>query len=178
MNIVWIILATVVLVNTAVIIAIAKMRTDTFPKNVRDRLLNNMDKLENGLKELSQNSIQADATPDSHRDTISEVQEPTPYPSGIDFPELEQTMRIGMAENIYRDVYLREPVDIFRASQGKAVFIRPEYHHRIMLLLNADDGKCSTFIGFLDNVLSEHFNLNADSINGIIASRYKNPDSL
>ena len=33
-----------------------------------------------------------------------------------------------------------------------------------MLLLNADDGKCSTFIGFLDNVLSEHFNLNADSI--------------
>ncbi len=47
-----------------------------------------------------------------------------------------------------------------------------------MLLLNADDGKCSTFIGFLDNVLSEHFNLNADSINGIIASRYKNPDSL
>ena len=59
-----------------------------------------------------------------------------------------------------------------------AVFIRPEYHHRIMLLLNADDGKCSTFIGFLDNVLSEHFNLNADSINGIIASRYKNPDSL
>jgi len=88
------------------------------------------------------------------------------------------TLKTDMAKNIYKEIYLREPVDIFRASQGKAVFIRPEYHHRIMLLLNADDGKCSTFIGFLDNVLSEHFNLNADSINGIIASRYKNPDSL
>lgn len=43
MNIVWIILAAFVLINTAVIIAIAKMRADTFPKSVRERLLDNMD---------------------------------------------------------------------------------------------------------------------------------------
>lgn len=173
MNIVWIILAAFVLINTAVIIAIAKMRADTFPKSVRERLLDNMDKLEKGLKELSQHSIHADASTDSHRDAI-----PEPDSRGFDLTELEQTLKTDMAKNIYKEIFLREPVDIFRASQGKAVFIRPEYHHRIMLLLNADDGKCSTFIGFLDNVLSEHFNLNADSINGIIASRYKNPDSL
>lgn len=173
MNIVWIILAAFVLINTAVIIAIAKMRADTFPKSVRERLLDNMDKLEKGLTELSQHSIHADASTDNHRDAI-----PEPDSRGFDLTELEQTLETDMAKNIYKEIYLREPVDIFRASQGKAVFIRPEYHHRIMLLLNADDGKCSTFIGFLDNVLSEHFNLNADSINGIIASRYKNPDSL
>lgn len=173
MNIVWIILAAFVLINTAVIIAIAKMRADTFPKSVRERLLDNMDKLEKGLKELSQHSINTDASTDSHRDAM-----PEPDSRGFDLTELEQTLKTDMAKNIYKEIYLREPVDIFRASQGKAVFIRPEYHHRIMLLLNADDGKCSTFIGFLDNVLSEHFNLNADSINGIIASRYKNPDSL
>jgi len=173
MNIVWIILATVVLINTAVIIAIARMKTDTFPKNVRERLLNNMDKLEKGLKELSQTSIYADASTDSQRDAI-----PEPDSRGFDLTELEQTLKTDMAKNIYKEIYLREPVDIFRASQGKAVFIRPEYHHRIMLLLNADDGKCSTFIGFLDNVLSEHFNLNADSINGIISSRYKQTDIL
>ena len=62
MNIVWIILAAFVLINTAVIIAIAKMRADTFPKSVRERLLDNMDKLEKGLKELSQHSIHADAS--------------------------------------------------------------------------------------------------------------------
>lgn len=98
--------------------------------------------------------------------------------SDVSFEDIEAAMRNVYFSESYKDTFLREPEKTFRASTGKQVNIRLEYHRSILQLLGAAGSDCSTLTGFLDNVLKDHFKIYGRDIEGIIKSRYVNTESL
>lgn len=98
--------------------------------------------------------------------------------SDVSFEDIEAAMRNVYFSESYKDTFLHEPEKTFRASTGKQVSIRLEYHRSILQLLGAAGCDCSTLIGFLDNVLKDHFKIYGHDIEGIIKSRYVNTESL
>ena len=101
-----------------------------------------------------------------------------PMAQGLSFDEIETAIENACASVLYRDTFLHEPEKAFRASTGKQVNIRPEYHRNILLILEAAECDCSTLTGFLDNVLAHHFKNYVNNIGKIINSRFTNPENL
>lgn len=97
---------------------------------------------------------------------------------GLAFEEIEAAIENACAPELYKDTFLHEPEKAFRASTGKQVNIRQEYHRNILLILEAAGCDCATLTGFLDNVLAHHFKNYGSNIGKIINSRYLNPESL
>ncbi len=57
-----------------------------------------------------------------------------------------------------------------KARIGKVVYIRPEYHtmiNKIIMIIGNDD---NTIFGYLDNVLTEHFNNHKQEIDQLYRS--------
>lgn len=98
--------------------------------------------------------------------------------SDVSFEDIEAAMRNVYFSESYKDTFLHEPEKTFRASTGKQVSIRLEYHRNILQILGAAGCDCSTLTGFLDNVLNDHFKIYGRDIEGIIKSRYVNTESL
>ena len=101
-----------------------------------------------------------------------------PMAQGLSFDEIETAIENACASDLYKDTFLHEPEKAFRASTGKQVNIRPEYHRNILLILEAAECDCSTLTGFLDNVLAHHFKNYVNNIGKIINSRFTNPENL
>ena len=101
-----------------------------------------------------------------------------PMAQGLSFDEIETAIENACASDLYKDTFLHEPEKAFRASTGKQVNIRPEYHRKILLILEAAECDCSTLTGFLDNVLAHHFKNYVNNIGKIINSRFTNPKNL
>lgn len=101
-----------------------------------------------------------------------------PMAQGLSFDEIETAIENACASDLYKDTFLHEPEKAFRASTGKQVNIRPEYHRNILLILEAAECDCSTLTGFLDNVLAHHFKNYVNNIGKIINSRFTNPKNL
>lgn len=102
----------------------------------------------------------------------------TPIPQELSSEEMESTFESVPIADLYKDAFLHETENPFRATSGKQVCIRKGYHRVITMLLESAECPCSTITGFIDNVLSDHFNMNRDSIEAIITSRYVNKKSL
>lgn len=101
-----------------------------------------------------------------------------PMPQELSSEEMESTFESVPIADLYKDAFLHETENPFRATSGKQVCIRKGYHRVITMLLESAECPCSTITGFIDNVLSDHFNMNRDSIEAIITSRYVNKKSL
>lgn len=101
-----------------------------------------------------------------------------PLTEGLAFEEIEAAIENACAPELYKDTFLHEPEKAFRASTGKQVNIRPEYHRNILLILEAAGCDCVTLTGFIDNVLAPHFKNYGCNIGKIINSRFTNPESL
>ena len=101
-----------------------------------------------------------------------------PLTEGVAFEEIEAAIENACGPELYKDIFLHEPEKAFRASTGKQVNIRPEYHRNILLILEAAGCDCVTLTGFLDNVLAHHFKNYGCNIGKIINSRFTNPESL
>lgn len=101
-----------------------------------------------------------------------------PMAQGLSFDEIETAIENACTSDLYKDTFLHEPEKAFRASTGKQVNIRPEYHRNILLILEAAECDCSTLTGFLDNVLAHHFKNYGNNIGKIINSRFTNPENL
>lgn len=101
-----------------------------------------------------------------------------PLTEGVAFEEIEAAIENACGPELYKDTFLHEPEKAFRASTGKQVNIRPEYHRNILLILEAAGSDCVTLTGFLDNVLAHHFKNYGNNIGKIINSRFINPESL
>lgn len=101
-----------------------------------------------------------------------------PMAQGLSFDEIETAIKNACASDLYKDTFLHEPEKAFRASTGKQVNIRPEYHRNILLILEAAECDCSTLTGFLDNVLAHHFKNYGNNIGKIINSRFTNTENL
>ena len=101
-----------------------------------------------------------------------------PMAQGLSFDEIETAIENACASDLYKDTFLHEHEKAFRASTGKQVNIRPEYHRNILLILEAAECDCSTLTGFLDNVLAHHFKNYVNNIGKIINSRFTNPENL
>lgn len=101
-----------------------------------------------------------------------------PKAQGLSFEEIEAAIENACGPELYKDTFLHEPEKAFRASTGKQVNIRPEYHRNILLILEAAGCDCVTLTGFLDNVLAHHFKNYGNNIGKIINSRSINPESL
>lgn len=101
-----------------------------------------------------------------------------PQAEGLAFEEIEAAIENACGPELYKDTFLHEPEKAFRASTGKQVNIRPEYHRNILLILEAAGCDCVTLTGFLDNVLAHHFKNYGSNIGKIINSRFINPESL
>ncbi len=134
--------------------------------------------------------------------TVSDIQEPTqiqsiaddaitgestygeegdrdnPMPQELSSEEMESAFESVPIADLYKDAFLHETENPFRTTSGKQVCIRKGYHRVITMLLESAECPCSTITGFIDNVLSDHFNMNRDSIEAIITSRYINQKSL
>lgn len=102
----------------------------------------------------------------------------TPMPQELSSEEMESMFESVPIADLYKDAFLHETENPFRATSGKQVCIRKGYHRVITMLLESAECPCSTITGFIDNVLSDHFNMNRDSIEAIITSRYVNKKSL
>lgn len=101
-----------------------------------------------------------------------------PMPQESSSEEMESVFESVPIADLYKDAFLHETENPFRSTSGKQVCIRKGYHRVITMLLESAECPCSTITGFIDNVLSDHFNMNRDSIEAIITSRYVNQKSL
>lgn len=101
-----------------------------------------------------------------------------PMPQELSSEEMESAFESIPIADLYKDAFLHETENPFRTTSGKQVCIRKGYHKVITMLLESAECPCSTITGFIDNVLSDHFNMNRDSIEAIMTSRYVNQKSL
>lgn len=101
-----------------------------------------------------------------------------PMPQELSPEEMESAFESVPIADLYKDAFLHETENPFKVTSGKQVCIRKGYHKVITMLLESAECPCSTITGFIDNVLSDHFNMNRDSIEAIITSRYVNQKSL
>lgn len=101
-----------------------------------------------------------------------------PMPQELSSEEMESAFESIPIVDLYKDAFLHDPENPFRSSSGKQVCIRKGYHMVITMLLESAECPCSTITGFIDNVLSDHFNMHRESVEEIIKSRYVNSKSL
>lgn len=176
---------------------------DTFRKNIpqmsEEFVSDVKPAIDSYIKERFEAYIQASA---AVMPTVSDIQEPTqiqsiaddaitgestygeegdrdnPMPQELSSEEMESTFESVPIADLYKDAFLHETENPFRTTSGKQVCIRKGYHRVITMLLESAECPCSTITGFIDNVLSDHFNMNRDSIEAIITSRYVNQKSL
>lgn len=99
-----------------------------------------------------------------------------PLANGLSYDDIEKVLGQVLTEDTYKRTFLRHPQNMFRASNGKQVSIREEYHKTLMWLLNAGAGECNTFTGFLDNLLAEHFITHGETIRNIVKSSNNIPE--
>lgn len=99
-----------------------------------------------------------------------------PLANGLSYNDIEKVFDQVFTEDTYKRTFLRHPQNMFRASTGKQVSIREEYHKTLMWLLNAGAGECNTFTGFLDNLLAEHFITHGETIRNIVKSSNNIPE--
>ena len=176
---------------------------DTFRKNIpqmsEEFVSDVKPAIDSYIRERVEAYIQASA---AVMPTVTDIQEPTqiqsltddaitgestygeegdrdnPMPQELSSEEMESTFESVPLADLYKDAFLHETENPFRATSGKQVCIRKGYHRVITMLLESAECPCSTITGFIDNVLSDHFNMNRDSIEAIITSRYVNKKSL
>lgn len=189
----YILLIAIVIANVFLFFSVKRNRSaskngnDTPPElqeviNLVKNDVKELNEIINNLKVSSQPPIQLmpGAIPFSDVDIndVSFADESEPIASGISIAEIEEAMRNRFDESVYRSTYLHDPVNLFKASNGKQVYIRADYHRKISFLLSAAECGCNTITGFLDNLLTEHFSRNSASVNTILDSRYKNANSI
>ena len=176
---------------------------DTFRKNIpqmsEEFVSDVKPAIDSYIRERVEAYIQASA---AVMPTVTDIQEPTqiqsltddaitgestygeegdrdnPMPQELSSEEMGSTFESVPIADLYKDAFLHETENPFRATSGKQVCIRKGYHRVITMLLESAECPCSTITGFIDNVLSDHFNMNRDSIEAIITSRYVNKKSL
>lgn len=173
---------------------------DSFPKMTEEFVSDVTPAIDSYIKERVEAYIQANAI---NIPTVTDIQEPDPIretvdnfgtdrvqcggesapdympkAQGLSFDEIETAIENACGPELYKDTFLHEPEKAFRASTGKQVNIRPEYHRNILLILEAAGCDCVTLTGFLDNVLAHHFKNYGCNIGKIINSRFTNPESL
>jgi hypothetical protein len=176
---------------------------DTFRKNIpqmsEEFVSDVKPAIDSYIRERVEAYIQASA---AVMPTVTDIQEPTqiqsltddaitgestygeegdrdnPMPQELSSEEMESTFESVPLADLYKDAFLHETENPFRTTSGKQVCIRKGYHRVITMLLESAECPCSTITGFIDNVLSDHFNMNRDSIEAIITSRYVNKKSL
>lgn len=176
---------------------------DTFRKNIpqmsEEFVSNVKPAIDSYIRERVEAYIQASA---AVMPTVSDIQEQTqiqsiaddaitgestygeegdrdnPMPQELSSEEMESAFESVPIADLYKDAFLHETENPFKATSGKQVCIRKGYHRVITMLLESAECPCSTITGFIDNVLSDHFNMNRDSIEAIITSRYVNQKSL
>lgn len=172
---------------------------DSFPKMTEEFVSDVTPAIDSYIKERVEAYIQASAVV---MPTVTDFQEQTPIqsrpdnaksgsstygeegdrdnpmPQELSSEEIESAFEAVPIADLYKDAFLHETENPFRTTSGKQVCIRKGYHRVITMLLESAECPCSTITGFIDNVLSDHFNMNRDSIEAIITSRYVNQKSL
>lgn len=68
----------------------------------------------------------------------------------------------------YKKMFLHEPCNQFLARTGKQVVIRESYHSVISHLVDTTGSDCRSIFGFIDNVLTDHFQKHGDSVKEIL----------
>lgn len=70
----------------------------------------------------------------------------------------------------YRSRFLKDP-DV-KARTGKLVYVRKEYHERIQRIIQVIGENDGSIYGFVDNVLTEHFERHKDEISELYKESY------
>ena len=109
-----------------------------------------------GDSKKDKESKESQAEPEIHA-----VENPEPVASGQkagDNPESlkeENRRRRGKAQD-YESLFIREAGGI-TAREGKTVYIRKQYHDRILKIVQVIGGNNLSLFSYLDNVLEHHF---------------------
>ncbi len=107
-----------------------------------------------------------------------DIRHDMPMTQGLSFEDIEAVIEKACSPELYKDTFLHEPERKFRASAGKQVNIRPEYHRSILMILESAGCDCVTLTGFLDNVLAYHFKNYGCNIRKIINTRHIDTEGL
>lgn len=70
----------------------------------------------------------------------------------------------------YRSRFLKDP-DV-KAKTGKLVYVRKEYHERIQRIIQVIGENDGSIYGFVDNVLTEHFERHRTEIEALYEAEY------
>jgi hypothetical protein len=101
------------------------------------------------------------AVPVPSKEKEPEKQEKAIEPVPEQPKEENRTKRAGQQE--YESLFIRES-DLPPARFGKSVYIRKEYHDRISQIISVIGGNDVSLFGYIDNVLTHHFENFGDEI--------------
>ncbi|MBS9767097.1 MAG: DUF3408 domain-containing protein [Flavobacteriaceae bacterium] len=71
----------------------------------------------------------------------------------------------------YKDIYLQGTN--FTAREGKTVYVREEYHKKLLQIVQTIGGNKVAISDLLDNILESHFSKNKKKINEEFEKNYK-----
>ncbi|MEA4808699.1 hypothetical protein SDC9_32317 [bioreactor metagenome] len=108
--------------------------------------------------------------PELERKTVPEVAatEPVREPE----PPKEESRRRKSKEQEYETLFFKESA--IKTRSGKVVYIRKEYHDRILKIVRVIGENEFSLFAYLDNILEHHFNTYQDEITELY--RKKNTD--
>ena len=79
--------------------------------------------------------------------------------------------KMQMTEKDYFETFFKIPIE--NASNGKSVYIRPEYHHKFLKLIAVLEIHKLTIYAYVDNIIEHHFKEFEELIQKIYQDRNK-----
>jgi hypothetical protein len=112
-------------------------------------------------KEVPEETVQPEAASVDASETIRAAEQPK-----------EEGRRKKNKSQEYENLFFKEPA--VKTRSGKVVYIRKEYHDRILKIVRVIGENEFSLFGYLDNILEHHFNTYQDEITELY--RKKNTD--
>lgn len=85
--------------------------------------------------------------------------------------KIEEKQKHGKDGNIYASMFLTNRFP--HARNGKVVYIRPEYHERLLRIVQLTRDEKATLYAYIDNILELHFREYGDDITDYFNKRFK-----
>ena len=126
-----------------------------------------------GQAKKSNREQKPDPVPPSERQIVSEeAVQPDPEPVREPEPPKEESKRRKNKAQEYETLFFKDAA--IKTRSGKVVYIRKEYHDRILKIVRVIGENEFSLFGYLDNILEHHFNTYQDEITELY--RKKNTD--
>jgi hypothetical protein len=114
---------------------------------------------------ILQSIYERDNPPKTEEQPVSPPEKEQPETEKAETPEKpkEENRTKRARQQEYESLFIRES-DLPPARFGKSVYIRKEYHDKITQIISVIGSKEVSLFGYIDNVLTHHFEMFGDDI--------------